>query len=311
MEQKRASLEIIAPSVEEALERGLADLGLTESEVEVEILDSGSKGLFGLGFRQARIRLTIKSAAPQGASPQPTSASIETPQVIPAAPQSPKEKPQAEKSQVAKPPAVKQAGSSQAVEQSGSRSEAEKFVPTATRVAEAPESGDEAELPVDEEVQELDEHLLSVAHDTVQELLDKMKIKAHLTTRFGEPDDPNDRIPLLVDIRGDDLSILIGPRAETLNALQYISSLIIGKEVGHSIPLVIDVEGFRARRSQQIRQLARRMAEQAVRTGRRQVLEPMPASERRLIHIELREHPDVTTESIGEEPRRKVTINPK
>ncbi len=114
-----------------------------------------------------------------------------------------------------------------------------------------------------------------------------------------------------VDIRGDDLSILIGPKAETLNALQYIAGLIISKEIGHSLPLVVDVEGYRARRSQQIRQLARRMAEQAVRTGRRQVLEPMPASERRLVHIELRDHPDVSTESVGEEPRRKVTILPK
>ena len=115
----------------------------------------------------------------------------------------------------------------------------------------------------------------------------------------------------MVDIRGKDLSILIGPKAETLNALQYISGLILGKEIGHVVPLVVDVEGYRARRSQQIRQLARRMAEQAVRTGKRQVLEPMPPNERRLIHIELRDNPDVTTESIGEEPRRKVTINPR
>jgi spoIIIJ-associated protein len=74
---------------------------------------------------------------------------------------------------------------------------------------------------------------------------------------------------------------------------------------------MVDVEGFRMRREQQIRQLARRMADQAVKTGRRQVLEPMPANERRLVHIELRSNPAVTTESVGEEPRRKVTIVPK
>jgi spoIIIJ-associated protein len=103
---------------------------------------------------------------------------------------------------------------------------------------------------------------------------------------------------------------LIGRQAETLNALQYLSSLIVSKEIGHSIPLIVDVEGYRARREQQLRQLARRMADQATKTGRRQVLEPMPANERRLIHLELRDNPDVTTESIGEEPRRKVTIIP-
>jgi spoIIIJ-associated protein len=112
-------------------------------------------------------------------------------------------------------------------------------------------------------------------------------------------------------VHGDDLSILIGRRAETLNALQYISNLIVSKELGKPLSLVIDVEGYRARREGQIRQLARRMADQAIKTGRRQVLEPMPANERRIIHLELRDNENVVTESIGEEPRRKVTILPK
>ncbi|HEX9029647.1 MAG TPA: R3H domain-containing nucleic acid-binding protein, partial [Anaerolineales bacterium] len=143
------------------------------------------------------------------------------------------------------------------------------------------------------------------------ELLEKMKVNARVTAHFGEADDKDNRIPLLVDVNGDDLSILIGRRAETLNALQYIAGLIVSKELGHSVQLIVDVEGFRARRENQLRQLARRMADQAVKTNRRQVLEPMPASERRIVHIELRNHPEVTTESIGEEPRRKVTIIPK
>ena len=73
----------------------------------------------------------------------------------------------------------------------------------------------------------------------------------------------------------------------------------------------MDVEGYRARRERQIRQMASRMADQAIKTGKRQILEPMPASERRLVHLELRNHPDVATQSIGEEPSRKVTISPK
>ena len=90
--------------------------------------------------------------------------------------------------------------------------------------------------------------------------------------------------------------------------LQYITNLIVGKELGHWVPLMIDVQGYRHRREMQLRKLARRMAEQALHTGRRQVLEPMPANERRLIHLELRDFPGVQTESIGEEPVRKVTI---
>ncbi|MFM8320412.1 MAG: RNA-binding cell elongation regulator Jag/EloR [Chloroflexota bacterium] len=272
MSEKRTSLEVIAPSVEDAVAKGLADLGLSEDEVEVEVLDSGSKGLFGLGFRQARVRLTIKGG------PQEAPAVIDAPAEADA-------------------PAASLAPTAVAVapEQAALPKPAR---PSRPVVQQAP-------------LTEEQEQLLRVARETVEELLDKMKIKATVTASFGEPDDEQDRAPLLLDIRGGDLSILIGPKAETLNALQYIAGLIVGKEVGHSIPLVIDVEDFRFRRTQQIRQLARRMAEQAVRTGRRQVLEPMPANERRLVHIELRDHPQVTTESVGEDPRRKVTIIPK
>ncbi len=262
MSETRASLEIIAPSVEEAVARGLTDLGMAEEAVEVEVLDAGSKGLFGLGFRQARVRLTIKGRAAEMAAP-----------VIEAAPP---------------------------------------VVTPETAVAREPLAVAAVMVePAEPAAHEADEALLETARAVVQDLLKAMKVRARVTVQTGHPEDPQDRTPVQVDIRGDDLSILIGPKAETLNALQYIAGLIISKEVGHSVPLVVDVEGFRARRSQQIRQIARRMAEQAVRTGKRQALEPMPASERRLVHIELRDHPEVSTESVGEEPRRKVTIIPK
>lgn len=269
MNENRASLEVIAPSVEEAVAKGLADLGLSEDAVEVEILDTGSKGLFGLGFRQARVRLTIKtpdqsivvSAAEEPLLP---AADLAEAEAIPAQP-----------------------------------------VTAETTSLEAPPAPEPSAPSKEEEI------ILHVARETVEELLERMNVRARVTVRRGEADDEKERAPIQVDVRGDDLSILIGPKAETLNALQYIAALIVSKEVGKSVPLVVDVEGYRARRAQQIRQLARRMAEQAVRTGRRQVLEPMPANERRLVHMELRNHPDVTTESIGEDPRRKVTIIPK
>jgi len=92
--------------------------------------------------------------------------------------------------------------------------------------------------------------------------------------------------------------------------LQYIAGLIVSKELGRGVTLIIDIEGYRERRYNQVRQIARRMAEQAIKTGRRQFLEPMPANERRIIHMELRENPDVMTESTGEDPYRKVTIVP-
>jgi spoIIIJ-associated protein len=138
-----------------------------------------------------------------------------------------------------------------------------------------------------------------------------MRVKAEVKASYSEVDEIRGTRAILVDITGQDLSVLIGKRSETLNALQYIARLIVSKELGENITLVVDVEGYRTRRERQLRQLAHRMAEQAIKTGRKQTLEPMPPNERRIIHMELREDEQVTTESFGEEPHRKVTIIPK
>ena len=289
MSEKRASLEIIAPTVEEAVASGLTDLGLSREAVEVEVLDEGARGLFGLGSRQARVRLTIKSSP--GAAPKSPE---ETPIPQPVGEATTDAYTSAEQ-EVEAPPIA-------SVEKEATSRQAETVQ---LAVAESTEETEEAEGGEDRET------ILRIAQETVEELLDRMKIQASVTARFGEPDDARSRAPLLVDVRGDDLSILIGRKAETLNALQYITSLIVGKELGRAVPLVVDVEGYRERRSREVRQLARRMAEQAIKTGRRQYLEPMPANERRLVHIELRDDPDVYTESTGEDPRRKVMVIPK
>jgi spoIIIJ-associated protein len=181
-----------------------------------------------------------------------------------------------------------------------------------SHAAEPPQAAAEpGPKPAPTVVSTKDDIALHVARETVSELLERMNIKARVNTHLGELDEHNDSLPILVDISGEDLSILIGKRSETLNALQYISRLIVNKELGRNVNLILDVEGFRQRRDRQLRHLAQRMADQAMKTGRRQLLEPMPANERRIIHMELRNHPGVTTESQGEEPHRKVTIIPK
>jgi len=251
---EHTTLEKIAPNVDEAIAQGLAELGLDKAAVDVEVLDEGSRGLLGIGGRQARVRLTVKPAQTAPAAGIPASSE--------------------------NPPLASQ--------------------PHAIEGAEATE----ADFSV------LDDNLLFVSRQTVAELLEKMKVPARVEVRYGDPDEEGQR-PVLVDIHGDDLGVLIGRRAEILNALQYVVNLIVSKQVEHWVQVVVDVEGYRARREHQLRQMANRMADQAIKTGRRQVLEPMPASERRLVHLELRDHPQVTTQSIGEEPARKVTIVPK
>lgn len=241
MNEQKSTLEIIAPSVEEAIEKGLDQLGLPRNAVSVEIIDEGKGGFLGMGNRQVRVRLSLADES-----------------------------------------------------QSKNENEVgELSIPTLIKNEVFDDPLEEAKVK---------------AERIVKNLLHNMGITANVSSRILEPEDENDRTMVLIEITGKDLSILIGRRAETLNSLQYITSLMLNQEMGNWMPLIIDVQGYRFRRERQLQQLARRLADQVVQTGRRQVLEPMPANERRLIHLELRYHPFVTTESIGEEPNRKTTI---
>jgi spoIIIJ-associated protein len=234
---QRATLEMIAPTVDEAVEKALEQLGLDRDRVNIDVLDEGgSGGLFGIGGRQARVRVTILGA---GESSLPVSR--------PAAP-----------------------------------------------------------VDVDADT----ENTMAIAMATLRELLENMGVRAEVSARLGESDERDEEPPIIVDLTGGDLSILIGRNAETLDALQTITRLIVGKELGEGVHLIVDVSGYRQRREDNLRQLAHRMADQAVNTGRQQTLEPMNPAERRIIHIELRDNPQVTTESMGQEPHRKITINP-
>ncbi len=152
--------------------------------------------------------------------------------------------------------------------------------------------------------------ILDLSESVISKLLYNLGLEAQVSAHLDESD-RDERRSIRVDVRGSDLSILIGRHAETLNAFQYVASLIVGKQAGQFVQLVVDVEGFRARREKQLRQMAQRMADQALKMGRRVALEPMSAAERRIVHMELQGHPAVMTESTGEEPRRKVTIIPK
>lgn len=241
MKEESTTLEVIAPTVEEAVNKGLAELGLQEDAVVVEVLDSGNRGLFGLGSRQVRVRLSVKNSFPIEAEPFKPVSNKETNRI------------------------------SDSVEQ---------------------------------------DEILNQTEQVVSELLHKMKVTAQVSAHFGDFDEEGHQ-PIYVDIRGSDLGILIGRKAEILNALQYIVNLILSKQFERWMQVIVDVEGYRSRRERQLRQMASRMADQAIKTGKRQVLEPMTASERRIVHLELRNHPEVVTQSIGEDPTRKVTITPK
>ena len=116
---------------------------------------------------------------------------------------------------------------------------------------------------------------------------------------------------ITLNVKGDDLGILIGRRGQTLASLQHIVRLIVAHQAKARVPIVIDVEGYKQRRYDALQALALRVAEQVKAKGKPFALEPMPAYERRIIHLTLADHPDVTTESTGEGETRKVVIVPR
>lgn len=234
MTQNRTSLESIAPTVDEAIEKGLEQLNLSRDDVDVQVLDEGKKTIFRFAARQARVKLIVKSET----SPFEPEPELES-------------------------------------------------------------------MPVNQEVSQ--ENLIK---ETLQHMLDLMEVDADLHTTIEDQED--NRKPLTkINIEGDDLRFLIGKRSEVLSAFQYLLSLMVSHRENEWVPIQLDIQNYRGRREQEIQKMARRMASQVAETGKRQALEPMGASERRMVHMALRKNTEVYTESVGEEPNRKIFIYPK
>lgn len=169
-------------------------------------------------------------------------------------------------------------------------------------------SGTEARV----RVYRIDEHAAR-ARALLEELLTRMEVPSRVTVRrggFGSAG--SDGVPpVILDVSGDDLGLLIGWRGETLRALQTALNLMLGEEDGaEGRRVILDVERYRARREEQVRELAVRLASRVKRSGEKYTLDPMHAYERRVIHLTLADDPGVSTESSGTEPARRVVIHP-
>jgi spoIIIJ-associated protein len=202
-------IEITAATVEQAIEKAEAQLGLSRDQFEMEVIREGKSGILGVGGREALIRVT---------------------------PVTPPEK-----------DAVK----------------------------------------------------------VVTEILDTL---LGLLGVSGKVEVLSDEIPLALDIQGDDLGILIGRRGQTLASLEYITKLVVVGRLKAWLPLAVDVAGYKKRRRDSLQRLAVYLAEQVKSRRCAITMEPMPADERRIVHLTLADDPDVTTQSIGEGENRKVVI---
>jgi spoIIIJ-associated protein len=142
------------------------------------------------------------------------------------------------------------------------------------------------------------------AANVLRELLERMGIDAEVSAF-----DDGERI--ILDAHGSESGLVIGKKGATLDALQYLVNRIIFKKPGEGTSVIVDAEGYRGRREDSLADLAKRLAEKAVRSGRPVPVEPMNAHDRRIVHMTLADHPGVTTESEGEGMARRVVIFPK
>jgi len=145
-----------------------------------------------------------------------------------------------------------------------------------------------------------------IATEVLSTLLGLMKVKAEVKSNPG-----NTEAAVSLDIQGDDLGMLIGRRGQTLASLQFVVRIIVSERIGKWLPIAIDVSGYKEQRRESLRRLALNLAEQVKTTRRPAAMEPMPADERRVVHLTLANHPDITTQSTGEGDERKVIIQIK
>ncbi len=273
MTNKR-EIEARGADVEKAIEAGLQKLGLGRADVIIDVIDEGSRGLLGIGSRNAVVRLTALSAPKPPPMPKPEpKPKPALPVAKPAAKPTPK---------LAPKPALKRE----------------------TAVSPPTNGSDVA-------VTEADPEEKTMALEMMTTLLTKMGVTAELNVSISEPDDLTGRKVNVIEVEGEDLGVLIGPRGETLNAIQYLARLMVGNQMQQRASFVVDVEGYRRRREQALARLAERMAKKAVSRRSPVSLEPMPPHERRIIHMTLRDNGEVYTQSSGEGNQRKVRILPK
>ena len=322
--------ESSAKTIEEAISAGLEKLGVSISDVTIDVLEEGSKGLFGLfGSRQAKVRLTLKEteADPLEAltAAKPARSAAPAKPAAPKAPEAPKPvKPAAPKTEAPKAAPVKPAApKAEAPKAEVPKAEAPKAKPAPRKEAPKPAKADapKAEAPKAKPtpkapVQPIEKPVVTmipadqVVEDSapgralafLRELTHLMGVEVSI--EVGTDAEGN----VFANMTGDTLGILIGRRGETLDALQYLTSLKVNRGQEGYTRVTLDTENYRAKREEALTRLANRMANRAIKTGRKVSLEPMNPYERRILHSALQANDQVDTHSEGEEPNRHVVI---
>ncbi|MGN0802392.1 MAG: RNA-binding cell elongation regulator Jag/EloR [Candidatus Faecivicinus sp.] len=315
------SIEISGKTVKDAIKNGLNELGCDSSDVDIQVLEMGSPGLFGMFGRPAKVKLTVKDKGSDVDIEMPV-LSLDQPsgkrrdekrKDKPKAEKKPEPKPErTEKPEAEKPEAEQPAGEPAAEdkprpEKKRRRSRGEKKPAAEPAANEQPTEVVIAPVEVEPFVATPEEELSETAKSArtfLSGLTERMGVPAEIAVSESEEQ-------LRMVLSGENMSILIGRRGETLDAIQYLTSLNVNRAREDYLRVSLDTENYRAKREEALRKLAVRMAGRCKKSGRRVALEPMNPYERRILHSALQADPDVTTHSEGEEPYRRVIITLK
>jgi spoIIIJ-associated protein len=317
--------EFTGKTVEEALKAARDEFGVGLDGLDFEILTSGSRGVLGMGAEPARVLAAPRSAL-GGAAPK-MEAAAHTP--LPPAPARDREhgpRPGPDRERGPRQGGAQgradrdrgpRHGAGGRQERGGRRPERERaprrdgrpVAPALTakdleEIAAARESG-----PVERvESAEITPEALAAAKEILEQLMEMLGFEVQVEIKPGE----TSRLNVVGEgTEKESLGALIGRKGERLSALQHLVNLLLSKKVGEWTRVLVDVEDYRGRRERQLRDLATRAADRVAETGKMLQLEPMPALERRWIHLALREHEGVATQSVGEEPNRRVVVLPR
>ncbi len=303
--------EFTARTESEAIEQGLQELGVSIADVDVQVVEEGSKGLFGLfGSRPVKVRLTLKDA-----EEDPLADLLEEKPAKKTEKKAEKTEKKAEKkAEKAEEKAEKKAEKKpeKKAEKAEKKAEKKEEPKAEEKTEEAPKAPKQEIRPMEKPevtmiaAEELTEDSpAGIAHAFLMELTKLMGVD--VTIDMGTDAEGN----VFGYINGDTLGILIGRRGETLDAVQYLTSLKVNRGREGYTRVTLDTENYRAKREDTLIRLANRMANRALRTGRKVSLEPMNPYERRIIHYALQQTDGVDTHSEGEEPNRHVVITQK
>jgi len=277
--------------VEEAVKLALVDLKLERDQVEVIVLEEPTKGFFGLGSKLAKVRVQKKTKEQQAAPKRETAASV----VNETKREEKKEAPAVKEVT----PMVKEAAPKKVEEQREQRPKPQK---QEFKKEEIFQGGLSANIRIrpDDLKEVTDEPALEFLKDVTTKMGLSLSVKAMANEDC-----------LFFDITGKDSGSIIGKRGQTLDSIQYLTSLVVNKDSNKYTRVIVDAENYRQKREKTLEQLALRLAEKVRKTGKSVRLEPMNPYERKVIHATLQKSSAVTTRSEGEEPYRRVIIERK